>query len=144
MWQVDAVSEVILATGELSELDELKRDSDVIALRELRSARAVMANHLREASENHRMYQLHPEVHGIGAVRAAELVERGIRSLLHLREAVAKNQACLGTLSSFFSRTSSNARFTSMLLRLIDEEIVRGARSAVRDLDRAGRRTPPL
>ncbi|CAE7265920.1 Polb, partial [Symbiodinium necroappetens] len=63
--------DVILATGELSELDELKRDSDVIALRELRS------------------------VHGIGAVRAAELVERGIRSLLHLREAVAKNQVHL-------------------------------------------------
>ena len=29
--------EVILATGELNELEELKRDSDVIALRELRS-----------------------------------------------------------------------------------------------------------
>ncbi|CAE7594630.1 polb [Symbiodinium pilosum] len=63
--------DVILATGELSELEELKRDSDVIALRELRS------------------------VHGIGAVRAAELVERGIRSLAHLREAVAKNQVHL-------------------------------------------------
>ena len=91
---------MILATGELSELDELKRDSDVIALRELRSARAVVAKRLEEISQNHRICPwLHSEVHGIGAVRAAELVERGIRSLLHLREAVAKNQACLSTLS---------------------------------------------
>ena len=48
-------SEVILATGELSELDELKRDSDVIALRELRSARAVVAKRLEEISQNHRI-----------------------------------------------------------------------------------------
>ena len=36
------------------------------------------------------------KVHGIGAVRAAEFVERGIRSLAHLREASAKNQVHLG------------------------------------------------
>ncbi|CAJ1378951.1 unnamed protein product [Effrenium voratum] len=63
--------DVILETGELKELEELKKDSDVVALRELRS------------------------VHGIGAVRAAELVERGVRSLAQLREAVAKHQVHL-------------------------------------------------
>lgn len=35
------------------------------------------------------------QVHGIGAVAAAKLVERGIRSLAHLREAVEKNQVHL-------------------------------------------------
>ncbi|CAK9013536.1 unnamed protein product [Durusdinium trenchii] len=63
--------DVILKTGELKELEELKLDSDVVALRELRS------------------------VHGIGAVSAAKLVERGIRSLAQLRDAVEKNQVHL-------------------------------------------------
>ncbi|CAE7027191.1 Polb [Symbiodinium natans] len=71
--------DVILATGELNELEELKKDSDVIALRELRSVWDLVL----------------VEVHGIGAVRAAEFVERGIRSLAHLREASAKNQVHL-------------------------------------------------
>jgi len=35
------------------------------------------------------------QVHGIGAVAAAKLVERGIRSLAQLREAVEKNQVHL-------------------------------------------------
>lgn len=35
------------------------------------------------------------QVHGIGAVAAAKLVERGIRSLAQLREAVEKHQVHL-------------------------------------------------
>lgn len=35
------------------------------------------------------------QVHGIGAVSAAKLVERGIRSLAQLRDAVEKNQVHL-------------------------------------------------
>ncbi|CAK9094560.1 DNA polymerase beta [Durusdinium trenchii] len=69
--------DVILKTGELKELEELKLDSDVVALRELRS----VLRRLR--------------VHGIGAVSAAKLVERGIRSLAQLRDAVEKNQVHL-------------------------------------------------
>lgn len=57
--------DTILSKGELEEIAELKLDSDFLALRELRS------------------------VHGIGAVRAAELIEKGIRSIADVRVAVA-------------------------------------------------------
>lgn len=57
--------DVVLATGELEELKELRRDKDVMALRALRS------------------------VHGIGAVRAGNLVEKGVRSLVDLRKGIA-------------------------------------------------------
>jgi len=57
--------DIVFETGELEELAVLKRDEDVVALRDLRA------------------------VHGIGAVRAADLVEKGIRSLAALRDAVS-------------------------------------------------------
>nr|QDO16408.1 DNA polymerase beta [Lingulodinium polyedra] len=68
--------DIVLATGELEELKELKRDSDVVALRELRS------------------------VHGIGAVRAGELVEKGVRSLADLRAGVASGSVHLDAVQS--------------------------------------------
>lgn len=68
--------DVVLATGELEELKELCRDCDVLALRELRS------------------------VHGIGAVRAAELVSKNVRSLTELRAAVASGKVHLDAVQT--------------------------------------------
>merc|ERR1712187_1109975 len=64
--------DIVLETGELEELHDLKRDPDVIAIRELRS------------------------VHGIGPVKAAELIEKkGVKSLAALRRAVAGGEVHL-------------------------------------------------
>lgn len=63
--------DIVLETGELEELAELKKDPDVIALRSLRS------------------------VHGVGPVRAAELLGKGIRSLEELRAAAATGKVKL-------------------------------------------------
>lgn len=63
--------DIVLETGELEELRELRSDPDVIAIREIRS------------------------VHGIGPKRAGELIERGVRSLAQLRAAVASGTAHL-------------------------------------------------
>lgn len=68
--------DVLLEKGELEQLAELKRDDDVIALRELRI------------------------VHGVGAIRAAELMERGIHSLDMLRSAVADGHVRLDASQS--------------------------------------------
>lgn len=68
--------DVVLTTGELDELKELKQDRDVVALRELRS------------------------VHGIGAVRAADLVAKGVRSLQELRAHVATGHVRLDSAQS--------------------------------------------
>mmetsp|Transcript_142626 Transcript_142626/g.248705 ORF Transcript_142626/g.248705 Transcript_142626/m.248705 type:complete len:471 (-) Transcript_142626:81-1493(-) len=76
--------DVVLETGELEELKELKRDSDVLALRDLRS------------------------VHGIGAVRAAELIEKGIRTVDDLREAVASGHVHLDAVQQIGLRHVSD------------------------------------
>lgn len=68
--------DIVLETGELEELHELKRDSDVVALRELRS------------------------VHGIGPKIAAGLVEKGIRSLNDLRREVGAGKVHLDAVQT--------------------------------------------
>ncbi|KAL1498948.1 hypothetical protein AB1Y20_013469 [Prymnesium parvum] len=60
-----------LARGELAELEALRRDDDVLALRSLR------------------------QVYGVGPVRAGALVAAGVRSLGALREAVAEGRVAL-------------------------------------------------
>eukprot|EP00927_Polykrikos_kofoidii_P015346 TRINITY_DN16809_c0_g2_i1.p1 TRINITY_DN16809_c0_g2~~TRINITY_DN16809_c0_g2_i1.p1 ORF type:complete len:544 (+),score=109.38 TRINITY_DN16809_c0_g2_i1:83-1714(+) len=90
--------DIVLETGELQELHDLRRDHDVVALRELRS------------------------VHGIGPVRAAELIEKDIRSLAELRAAVSGGAVRLDTVQTIGLRYAEEFSKKIPRTEMVDHE----------------------
>lgn len=98
--------EEVLKTGSLKELDELKRDDDVICLRELR------------------------KVHGIGVVRAEELLKKGIRSIGDLRQAVAVGEVLLNDTQSVGLAYVDDCRKRIPRLEMVEHEaLIQGLRA---------------
>ena len=80
--------DIVLATGELAELQELKKDKDVISMRELRSVRACMCTHV--------YMHMHMHVH----VHASAHAHVHTRAHAHTRTRTLRAPTCMGTHES--------------------------------------------